>query len=88
MLRFFVARHGQNVDNANGILNGHRDLPLTRIGRDQARELSRLIRENDIKFDAIYSSPLMRARETADIIAKSCETPGAIILPDLIERDF
>ncbi len=32
MLKIYLARHGQNEDNANGILNGHRDLPLTDIG--------------------------------------------------------
>lgn len=40
----FIARHGQNEDNVNGILNGHRDLPLTELGRQQARELGEGIR--------------------------------------------
>ncbi len=40
----FIARHGQNEDNINGILNGHRDLPLTSLGREQAKELGEAIR--------------------------------------------
>lgn len=40
MLKIYIARHGQNEDNANGILNGHRDLPLTSLGERQAYELA------------------------------------------------
>lgn len=85
----FIARHGQNVDNANGILNGHRDLPLTELGRQQARDLGAGIVKIGLKFDAVYSSPLTRAFETAKIV---CEVAGIdvepIIVPELIERDF
>jgi broad specificity phosphatase PhoE len=37
MLKLYLARHGQNLDNANGILNGHRDEPLTKKGMEKAR---------------------------------------------------
>jgi broad specificity phosphatase PhoE len=43
MATFYVARHGQNVDNANGILNGHRDLPLTELGEKQAQTLGQQV---------------------------------------------
>jgi len=33
VLNIYVARHGQDRDNSNGILNGHRDEPLTELGR-------------------------------------------------------
>ena len=36
----YIARHGQNQDNAKGVLNGHRDLPLTDLGRAQAVDLA------------------------------------------------
>ena len=36
MLKIYLTRHGQDVDNANGILNGHRDQPLTELGVGQA----------------------------------------------------
>jgi len=84
-----IARHGQNEDNANGILNGHRDLPLTKIGRQQARDLGKGIRDAGLRFDAVYSSPLVRSLETAEI---ACEAFGLKIqpkiLPELIERDM
>lgn len=84
-----IARHGQNVDNANGILNGHRDLPLTELGRQQARNLATGIVEQGIEVDAVYSSPLSRALETAHIV---CRVAGVtiepVVIPEMIERDF
>lgn len=88
MLKIYVARHGQNVDNENGILNGHRDLPLTNLGRDQAHTTGERIKELGLKFESIYSSPLSRAYETAKIIAEVSHNPEPIIKKDLIERDF
>jgi broad specificity phosphatase PhoE len=85
----FIARHGQNEDNVNGVLNGHRDLPLTDLGRLQARELAEGMQAIGLTFDTIYSSPLDRAVETARIV---CGVLGikseSEVIPELIERDF
>jgi broad specificity phosphatase PhoE len=88
MLRIYLARHGQNEDNANGILNGHRDLPLTELGVRQAHELAGNIKAAGIKFDKIYCSPLSRAKRTAEIIAEAEGLEQPEVLPELIERDF
>lgn len=88
MLRIYLARHGQNGDNANGILNGHRDLPLTEIGIKQAHELAENIRAAGLKFQKIYSSPLVRAKRTAEIIAEELGIDQPEVLAELIERDF
>ncbi|HUS26768.1 MAG TPA: histidine phosphatase family protein [Nevskiaceae bacterium] len=53
----FIARHGQNVDNANGILNGHRDLPLTNVGRKQARQLAKGIAAKDCSLMLCTARP-------------------------------
>jgi broad specificity phosphatase PhoE len=87
-VEIFVARHGQNEDNRNGILNGHRDLPLTDLGRQQAHDLGQGILDSGLTFDAVYSSPLIRALETAQIASKIAKLPVPKVLPDLIERDF
>lgn len=60
MLKIYIARHGQDKDNVRGILNGHRDEPLTILGQNQAKDLAEKIKEAGIKFDKIYSSPLKR----------------------------
>ena len=88
MLKIYLARHGQNQDNANGILNGHRDEPLTDIGVAQAHEVADKIQEAGLTFDAIYTSPLIRTSETARIIAEATKSPQPIELPSLIERNF
>ena len=88
MTNIYLARHGQNEDNVNGILNGHRDLPLTELGREQARTTAAHIRDNKLSFDHIYCSPLSRAKETAEIICHELGWPEPIIHKGIIERDF
>ena len=88
MLKIYLARHGQDEDNANGLLNGRRDMPLTQKGVAQANEVAQKIKETDIRFDKIYSSPLQRAHKTAQIIAETLGMEAPEVLPNLIERDF
>ncbi len=70
MLKIYLARHGQNEDNANGILNGHRDLPLTKIGEAQAIEVAEKIKDAQLVFDHVLCSPLSRAKRTAEIVCE------------------
>jgi broad specificity phosphatase PhoE len=88
MLKIYLARHGQNLDNQNGILNGHRDEPLTELGEEQAKEVARKITSAGLQFNQIFSSPLSRALETATIISNIINGPAPEVLPSLIERDF
>jgi broad specificity phosphatase PhoE len=62
----YIVRHGQSVANAEGRYG--MDSDLTEKGREQAKEAAEKFKE--VKFDAILSSPLKRAHETAQIIAK------------------
>lgn len=65
-MELFLARHGETESNAAGrVLGGGGDSPLTAKGIRQAEELGREIR--GIMFDAVYSSPLGRALDTAGI---------------------
>lgn len=88
MINIYLVRHGQNEDNAQGILNGHRDKPLTKIGIDQAHQLAKKIQSGNITFSHVYTSPLQRASKTAQIISNVLGLPQATVLPALIERDF
>lgn len=88
MLKIYLARHGQNEDNANGILNGHRDLPLTELGKEQAHEAAEKIKELGLSFDHVFTSPLIRAQQTAQAIVDNIGGPKPLIMPGLIERDF
>ncbi len=88
MSKIYIARHGQNEDNANGILNGHRDMPLTAIGEKQAHELADGIRDEGLTFDAVYTSPLSRASRTAEVVCENLGLNKPVVLNSLIERDF
>lgn len=82
-----MARHGQDQDNALGILNGQRDMPLSPKGEEQAEELAAKISETGLRFDEVYSSPLKRAMMTAEkIVSRSGNKLE--ILPELIERNY
>lgn len=88
MTVIYIARHGQNEDNVRGILNGHRNLSLTDLGRQQAQQLARRIRDRRLVFDVVYASPLDRALETAAIVATELGLTEPIVHDDLIERNF
>jgi broad specificity phosphatase PhoE len=84
-LKIYLARHGQDEDNASGILNGHRNQPLTKLGEEQAETVAKKIQAQQLSFDAVYSSPLERAHRTVEILA--CGKPVKT-MDLLIERDF
>lgn len=86
MSNVYIVRHGQDTDNASGILNGWRDTSLTELGRSQAQETAEKLHQYNI--DIICSSPLKRAQETANIIAGELGIDKIIVVQDLIERNF
>lgn len=88
MKRFYFVRHGQSVLNQQGLFGGHTNSPLTDEGRSQAKAAGKMARK--LNIHAIISSPLSRALETAQIIAKEINFPlSNIQINDLfIERNF
>jgi broad specificity phosphatase PhoE len=79
-----LVRHGETDWNAERRWQGHADVPLNERGRDQARELAESLAGE--RIDAIFTSDLSRARETADIVAARLHVPVAVD-PDLREID-
>jgi broad specificity phosphatase PhoE len=64
-----LLRHGESIGNAESRWQGQVDYPLTDRGRAQARALAERWKREKVRFDFVISSPLSRARETAEIIA-------------------
>lgn len=62
----YIVRHGQTEWNVLGKLQGSNDIPLNEKGEKQAQELAKKL--NDISFDVAFSSDLLRAKRTAEII--------------------
>lgn len=88
MTTIYLARHGQDEDNLKGVLNGHRNKPLTELGKQQAFTTATHIKEQGLLIDFVYSSPLERAYTTAKIIAKTNKLSLPQKVDLLIERDF
>jgi broad specificity phosphatase PhoE len=65
--RVFLARHGQTAYNLEGRFQGQLPVPLDETGRRQAAELAERAAKHG--FSALWCSPLLRARETADVVA-------------------
>ncbi|WP_223978983.1 histidine phosphatase family protein [Arthrobacter sp. NicSoilB8] len=83
---FALVRHGQTDWNAQRRLQGSTDIPLNDVGRGQARDAVALLSEG--MWDAIVSSPLSRAAETADLIAAGLGLTVTRRVPELTERSF
>lgn len=81
--RLLLVRHGQSEWNAVGRWQGQADPPLSDLGRRQALEAARALGA----IDAIWSSDLQRARDTAEIIAEELGVGPVVVDPDLRERD-
>ncbi len=83
---FTFLRHGESVGNAEERYQGQSDFPLTDAGRDQARSLAERWLREQVKFNLAVTSPLIRARETAQIITSKLNVPLELD-PIWMERD-
>ncbi len=84
-MKIWITRHGQTKYNKDELMQGLTDEPLNDTGISQAMEVRDKL--SGVKFDAVYASPLCRARKTAEIISGFGESD--IIVDDrIIEVDF
>jgi broad specificity phosphatase PhoE len=84
MTEFLLVRHGETDWNVERRFQGHADPALNEVGREQARALADQLA--DAGLDAIYTSDLARARETADIVGARTSVP-VVALAELREID-
>lgn len=73
MIKIYLIRHGETEQNKRKCLQGRSDIELNEYGRELARKTAEGLK--DINFDIIFTSPLKRARETAEIIRGNREIP-------------
>jgi len=86
MTDLYLVRHGETDWNRQRRLQGLTDIPLNEIGRAQARATGMLLTRR--RWDAIFSSPLDRARETASIIAAEVGLAEPTLVDALVERNY
>lgn len=85
MTKLAIVRHGQTDWNLHKRIQGGTDIPLNQTGRLEAAKTGERLREHE--WDAIVSSPLSRAAETARIIADELGLSEPRTLPGLTERN-
>lgn len=84
-----LIRHGQTDWNLQRRFQGQTDIPLNDTGRNQALEAAAKCKKEGLHFCRVYSSPLERAVETAEIVSGiKREDPRFFIDQRLIEMDF
>ncbi len=89
MKTIYLVRHALSQANVDGIVAGSEfESPLTRIGKDQAKKTGKKLRSKNIQL--IVSSPMERAKKTAEIIAKEVDYDNKKILYNklLTERAY
>ena len=86
MTMIYLVRHGETNWNRARRIQGSTDIPLNDTGRGQAAETGRLLARRS--WDAVYASPLLRAYETASIIADELGLPTPTPVPELVERNY
>lgn len=81
----YLIRHGQTDQNKGKCLQGRSDIELNDYGRELAKKTAEGLK--DIRFDIIFTSPLKRAAETAEMIRRGREIP---VIPEerILEISF
>lgn len=82
----YLVRHGQSVSNVARVFSGRTDVLLTQEGIEQANQAGEALK--DVKLDLCFSSPLKRAKHTAEQILKHHPNVTLKIEPLLIERSY
>ena len=86
MQHIYLVRHGTTEDIEKHLMQGSSDSPLSARGREEAQRTAGAL--SGIRFDAAFSSPMGRAWETAQIVAKTHPEIEVVPLNNLHEMDF
>ena len=89
VVRITFIRHGETDENKAKRVQGRKDYPLNETGRQQAKMVAKYLKANNYNFDAIFSSPLSRAYDTACIVNDEMHLGLNVTKVDaFIEREF
>lgn len=81
----YIIRHGKTDQNSKMLLQGRSDHPLNGEGTEQAAEAAQRFADMGVEIDKVYTSPLIRAVRTAEIVAPAAEK---VTDRRLIEMDY
>jgi phosphohistidine phosphatase len=81
-MKLYILRHGEAAEHGDPRYLNDADRPLTPKGIQRTKALAHALRQMDITFDVIFSSPLVRARETAEIVERGLRLHGRLELTE------
>ena len=89
-LELYLLRHGRTTVNSQGRLQGRTDDPLDQLGEAQAAAVGSWASAHGLQFDAVVSSPLLRARQTAALASGATLDQADAVATDelLLEMDY
>lgn len=89
-MEIYLLRHGETDWNKEGRLQGRMDVPMNENGRKQISDSAIILTRILSELEVVISSPLVRAYESAEIVAEqlSYEKDNIILEPMLLERSF
>lgn len=82
-MKLYILRHGDAGESVDSKTKDA-ERTLTPKGIQRTRQLGEVLREMEITFDAVLSSPLVRARETAEIVARELKFTGKVELTEAL----
>jgi len=85
-MKLYLVRHGETIENSKGIIQGHLPGKLSEKGIKQAQRIGNRLK--DVKFDAVFSSDLFRARETTGYIVEFHPYTDVVFTEQLREVDM
>jgi phosphohistidine phosphatase len=81
-MKLYVLRHGEAAEHGDPRFENDAERPLTPKGVQRTKMLAHTLRQMEISLDLIFSSPLVRAQETAKIVERGLHLSGRIELTD------
>ncbi len=86
-MNLYVLRHGMAVERGTPGFKTDAERPLTPKGKRQLRQIAATMKNLDLGFDLILSSPFLRARQTAEIVAPSPRLKKCLAFSDELAPD-
>ena len=88
-MKIYMLRHGETDWNIEGRLQGRMDIPMNESGKEQIKAIGQFLKDSGFCVGRIISSPLLRAKQTTEIISKVIDFEGNISFDELLlERSF
>ena len=85
-MNLYLIRHADAVALGDNGITEDADRPLSKLGETQADMIGKTLQKKKVAFDKIVTSPLVRARQTSDLLLKSCngQVPEVHVCADLV----